>query len=117
MAGPTWLKYAVALQLLETRPDVAPVLEDDSIRNIIDRLKGSDAGIPAIRNGRVHYTDTGKAYWDLFFLADVGLSMKDTGLEDLAEEIFRFQSREGRTPAFSPSRSSPLRAPNPNCAR
>jgi hypothetical protein len=95
LAGPAWLKYAVELQLLDKQPDVATVLEDGHIQKIIHRLKGSDAGIPAIKNGRVHYTDTGKAYWDLFFLADIGLTLEDTGLESEAEDIFRFQSRDG----------------------
>ena len=66
-----------------------------SIQKLIARLKGSDAGIPAIKSGRVHYTEPGKAYWDLFFLADIGLTVKDLGLEAEAEEIFRFQSRDG----------------------
>ena len=95
LAGPAWLTYAVESQLQDLKPDVAPVLQDPAVKNIVDRLKGSDAGIPAIKSGRVHYTDTGKAYWDLFFLADIGLSVKDLGLEKEAEEIFRFQSADG----------------------
>jgi len=43
----------------------------------------------------VHYTELGKAYWDLFFLADIGLTVKDIGLEEEAEDIFRYQTREG----------------------
>ena len=93
--GPAWLKYAVTLQLSDTQPDIAPVLADSAIQNLIARLKGNDAGIPAIKSGRVHYTETGKAYWDLFFLADIGLTVRDLGLDDEAEEIFRFQSRDG----------------------
>ena len=95
MEGPAWLKYAVELQLLDLKPDVTPVLQDSSIRKLVDRLKGNSAGIPAIKSGRVHYTESGKAYWDLFFLADAGLTIHDLGLENEAEEIFRFQSREG----------------------
>jgi hypothetical protein len=95
LEGPAWLKYAVELQLLEKNPDLTPLLQDDSIRKIIERLKNSSTGIPALKNGRVHYTEPGKAYWDLFFLADIGLELKDIGLDNLAEEIFRFQSREG----------------------
>jgi len=95
MEGPAWLKYAVELQLLDLKPDVTPVLQDSSIRKLVDRLKGNSAGIPAIKSGRVHYTESGKAYWDLFFLADAGLTINDPGLENEAEEIFRFQSREG----------------------
>lgn len=95
MEGPAWLKYAVELQLLDLKPDVTPTLQDSSIRKLVDRLKGNSAGVPAIKSGRVHYTESGKAYWDLFFLADIGLTINDLGLENEAEEIFRFQSREG----------------------
>jgi hypothetical protein len=95
LEGPPWLKYAVESQLLDTKPDVKPVLRDSSIQKIINRLKSQTAGIPAIKSGKVHYTETGKAYWDLFFLADIGLTIRDIGLEVETEEIFRFQSRDG----------------------
>ena len=95
LEGPAWLKYAVELQLLDAKPDVNAVLQDSSIQKIISRLKGDSVGIPAIKSGRVYYTETGKAYWDLFFLADIGLTINDTGLEAEAEEIFRYQSRDG----------------------
>jgi hypothetical protein len=95
LEGPAWLKYAVGLQLLDQKPETDTALRDNSIRKIISRLKGNDAGIPAIKSGRVHYTEAGKAYWDLFFLADIGLTVRDTGLEAEAEEIFKFQSRDG----------------------
>ncbi len=95
LEGPSWLRYAVELQLLDRQPDVTPVLRDDSIIKIISRLKGSDAGIPALKTGRVHYTQAGKAYWDLFFLADIGLTVRDLSLESEAEAIFRFQSGSG----------------------
>jgi hypothetical protein len=95
LEGPAWLKYAVELQLLDKEPGVRPVLQDAGIKKLVARLKGSDAGIPAIKSGRVHYTEAGKAYWDLFFLADIGLSIKDVGLEQEAEQAFRFQSHDG----------------------
>lgn len=95
LQGPVWLRYAVELQLLDKKPDVKPVLEDTSIIKIIDRLQDSDTGIPALKTGKVHYTETGKAYWDLFFLADIGLTVDDLGLRGEAEEIFRFQGRDG----------------------
>ena len=95
LEGPAWLRYAVELQLLDTQPDVRPVLQDSSIVGIISRLKGGSAGIPALKTGRVHYTESGKAYWDLFFLADIGLTVRDLGLEGEAEGIFRFQARDG----------------------
>jgi hypothetical protein len=95
LEGPAWVKYAVELQLSGNQPDVRPVLQDNSITKLINRLKDNDAGIPALRTGRVHYTETGKAYWDLFLLADIGLTISDLKLDGEAEEIFRFQQRDG----------------------
>jgi hypothetical protein len=95
LAGPAWLNYATEFQLLDKQPDVQPALRDKSIQKLISRLKGDTAGIPAIKSGRVHYTETGKAYWDLFLLADIGLTVKDAGLENEAEQIFRFQAADG----------------------
>jgi hypothetical protein len=95
LEGPAWLKYAVELQLLDSQPDVSPVLEDTHIQKIISRLKGTEAGIHALKTGQVHYTEAGKAYWDLFFLADIGLTIPDCGLEKEVEQIFRFQSADG----------------------
>jgi hypothetical protein len=95
LEGPAWLKYAVELQLLDEQPDVSPALKDKPILNLVSRLKGSAAGIPALKSGNVRYTETGKAYWDLFFLADIGFKARELGLESGAEEIFRYQAHEG----------------------
>jgi hypothetical protein len=95
LEGPAWLKYAVELQLLDIKPDVFPVLKDSAIKGLIRRIQDSNVGIPALKSGRVHYTETGKAYWDLFLLADIGLTFKDLGLDSLAEDIFRFQQPDG----------------------
>ncbi|MGD0781041.1 MAG: hypothetical protein ABR954_09755 [Dehalococcoidales bacterium] len=95
LEGPPWLKYAVELQLLDAKPDIKPALQDSSVQKIISRLKSQAAGVPAIKSGQVHYTEIGKAYWDLFFLADIGFTIRGTGLEAEAEEIFRYQSRDG----------------------
>jgi hypothetical protein len=70
-------------------------LQDTGIGKIISRLKSSEAGLPALKTGRVHYTEAGKAYWALFFLADIGLSIPDCKLESEAETIFRFQAADG----------------------
>jgi hypothetical protein len=95
LAGPAWLRYAVELQLLDKKTDVSPVLRDTSIQKLIARLKSDAVGIPALKTGRVHYTEAGRAYWDLFLLADIGFSVDDIGLKKEAEEIFRFQSMDG----------------------
>jgi hypothetical protein len=93
--GPAWLKYAVELQLMETKPDVKPVLKDRAIARIIHRLKDNQVGIPALKTGKVHYTETGKAYWDLFFLADIGLTISDLELDEEVAEVFRLQAPDG----------------------
>ncbi len=95
LEGPVWLKYAVELQLLDSKPDVKPVLRDSAITEIVNRLKDTQVGIPALKTGKVHYTETGKAYWDLFFLADIGLTVNDIGLDREVEEIFRRQQPDG----------------------
>jgi hypothetical protein len=95
LEGPEWLKYAVELQLLDIKPDIRPVLKDSAIKGLIRRLQDSELGVPALKSGRVHYTETGKAYWDLFLLADIGLNLEDIGLGSLGEEIFRFQQPDG----------------------
>jgi hypothetical protein len=95
LASPAWLRYAVESQLLGFRPDITPVLADPAVYNVVARLKSSATGIPAIRSGRVHYTEPGKAYWDLFLLADIGLSLGDVGLTEEAESVFSYQSSDG----------------------
>jgi hypothetical protein len=89
------LKYAVELQLLDLKPDVKPVLRDSAITELVNRLRDSQVGIPALKTGKVHYTETGKAYWDLFILADIGLTIDDIGLDREVEEIFRRQQPDG----------------------
>ncbi|WP_406661727.1 hypothetical protein V7O66_04195 [Methanolobus sp. ZRKC3] len=95
LEGPGWLQYAVKLQLLNLKPDVNLALQDPSIMKIIDRLKDKHVGIPAIRTGDVKYSKTGNAYWDLFFLADIGLAISDLKLNEQIEEFFSLQSPDG----------------------
>jgi hypothetical protein len=95
LQGPAWLKYAAELQLSGNQPDVAAALQDSAIQKLVARLKGNTAGVPAIKSGAVRYTETGKAYWDLFFLADIGFNASQLGIERQAEEIFRYQQHEG----------------------
>lgn len=95
LAGPAWVRYAVESQLLDLEPDVRLVLQDDAVRRVVGRLKNRETGLPALSSGKVHYTDTGKAYWDLFFLHDIGLTANDLELETEADEFFGFQLPDG----------------------
>jgi hypothetical protein len=95
LLGPSWIKYAVELQLLNKKPDVQPVLQDGSIINIVQRLKDNYVGIPALKTGRVSCEKSENAYWDLFFLADLGLTINELKLTTEMEEIFNLQSPNG----------------------
>ena len=101
LEGPDWLKYAVELQLLEAKPDVQPVLQNAAIKAVVRRLKDSQTGLQGLKTGQFHYTETGNAYWDLFLLADIGLTIADLGLEKAAEDVLRLQAPDGSF-AFGP---------------
>ena len=61
----------------------------------MQRLKGDQVGISALGTWAVSCEQTGNAYWDLFFLADIGLTAKDLKLDQEMEEIFNLQSPDG----------------------
>jgi hypothetical protein len=90
-----WLKYAVETQLLNLKSDVSLVVKDKSISVVINRLKDNQVGIPALKTGKVAYTRTGNAFWDLYFLTDIGLSAKDVKIEKEVEELFKLQLADG----------------------
>jgi len=95
LEGPEWLKYAVRLQLLDEEPDVQPVLKDASIAKIMGRLKDDNVGFPALQRGNASYSSAGNAYWDLFFLADIGLTADDLNLHEELEAVFKMQTSDG----------------------
>ncbi|WP_432664292.1 hypothetical protein R9X47_27660 [Wukongibacter baidiensis] len=93
--GPSWLQYAVQLQLINGKPDINLVMDGDKIVKIIDRIKDKQVGIPALKTGKVLYTKTGNAYWDLFFLADIGLTIDELNLEKEIDQILDLQRPDG----------------------
>jgi hypothetical protein len=93
--GPPWLKYAVELQLLNSQPDVQPVLQDNAIIEIVSRLKDHRRGIPAIGTGFMNSDEYENPYWDLFFLADLGLKASDLDLNKEIEDFLATQSYIG----------------------
>jgi len=103
LEGPTWLRYAVELQLLNKKPDPEQVVSDVSITEIISELKGVH-GVPAIKTGAVSYK--GNVYWDLFFLADIGLTINDIRFEQEAKSIYNLQSPDGTFTIMDGTRSS-----------
>jgi hypothetical protein len=95
LEGPPWLQYAVELQLLGSKPDIGPVLKDASIIEILERLKDKQRGIPAIQAGCTGSDEYENPYWDLFFLADLGLTAGDLNLHEEIENFLDFQSYTG----------------------
>ncbi len=41
------------------------------------------------------YTSTGNAFWDLFFLSDIGLRIEDINLQEEVENLFKLQLEDG----------------------
>jgi hypothetical protein len=95
LEGPSWIKYAVERQLLGLKPDAAPVVNDPAILEIVERLKNKKRGIPAITTGFMNSDEFGTPYWDLFFLADIGLTAADLGLINEIDEFLESQSEKG----------------------
>jgi hypothetical protein len=89
-----WLKYAVETQLFDLTSDASAVM-DNSINPIIFRLKDNQIGLPALKSGKISYRSAGTVFWDLYFLADIGLSVEDLGLENEVEEFFKLQGSDG----------------------
>jgi hypothetical protein len=95
LRGPTWIKYATQLQLLNIKPDIDPVLHDPQIKEIVARLKDSRRGISAILSGFMNSDEYENPYWDLFFLADLGFTAADLNLTREIEAFLASQSAKG----------------------
>jgi hypothetical protein len=93
--GPVWIKYAVDRYLLDSQPDVHPVLKDPVITEIVARLKNDIRGLPAVPSGYMSSDEYQTPYWDLFFLADVGLKAADLRLIKEIDEFLGTQSASG----------------------
>ena len=92
LEGPAWIKYAVELQSVEYfKPDISLVINDPVIQEIVERLKDKRRGIPAIVSGSLNSDEYENPYWDLFFLADLGLTA----------HRFKFKSGNRRIPGFA----------------
>jgi hypothetical protein len=89
------MRYAVESQLLNLKPSPQAVLQDKSIQKLVRRLRDPKVGIPALETGKVTWANTANAYWDLFFLADIGLTAKDMGLDREIDEFFKLQLPDG----------------------
>jgi hypothetical protein len=95
LKGPIWLKYAVEKQFLGMSPDVKPVLADPAIQRVIERLKDKREGIPAIPGGLMDADRYENPYWDLFFLADLGLTAAELSIQSEIERFLETQAADG----------------------
>jgi hypothetical protein len=102
LEGPTWLKFAVEKQCLENSPAPEIAVNDNAIMKLRQRLNDNYLGLPALKTGRISAETTGNAYWDLFFLADIGLNSSDLNLNHDMDSILNRQSLDG-TYSLDPS--------------
>ncbi|MBN2351112.1 MAG: hypothetical protein JXD23_00980 [Spirochaetales bacterium] len=93
LEGPPWLRFAVEKQLLGINPKAGPAAADDSMKRLLSGLKGNQ-GLFTLKTGKISYK--AKMYWELFFLADIGFTIKDVSLEKEAESIYGLQSPDGK---------------------
>jgi hypothetical protein len=95
LEGPAWIRYATQLQLLGTKGELKPVLDDSGIKRIVQHLKNPEVGFPALHSHKITCDQEATVFWDLFFLADVGLTAHDLNLEKDLEDIFSRQEQNG----------------------
>lgn len=107
MDGPSWVSFAVETQLLGRRSDPSLAWDNKEIGDVIERLRDERSGFPALRTGKLSYISGGNVYWDLYFLADIGLSIDEIKMDDEVEAFLGLQRddgtfilREGTRPSF-----------------
>ena len=61
----------------------------------MDPFERPEKGIPAIATGYMNSDEYGNPYWDLFFLADMGLTAADLNLKPEIEAFLETQSYRG----------------------
>lgn len=104
LQGPAWVRYATERQLLGKRSKADAALADDAIVEIRERLGHRERGIPGIASGALDYktsNDEGNAYWDMFFLGDIGLTGTQLGLDSAVEGIFKRQTKDRHFPIWN----------------
>lgn len=95
LQGPAWLKFAVEKQLLDISSNPEIAAGDSAIMKLRQRLNDNYLGLPALKAGRISAETTGNAYWDLFFLADTGLTASDLSLDHDIDSILARQLSDG----------------------
>lgn len=90
-----WLRFAVDTQLLGKPSGASAALHDPKIQAVVRRLMDPVLGLPAIETGKVNYTSTGNAFWDLFFLADIGLQTGDVLPPGAVDAFWELQRGDG----------------------
>ena len=90
-----WLRFAVNTQLLGIPSDPAAAVNDPKIQTIIRRIMDSAVGMPALITGKVQYTSPGTVFWDLFFLADIGLRTDNVLTQSAVDSVLELQHDDG----------------------
>jgi hypothetical protein len=95
--GLPWAKFIL---LPENDPEREPVkqqlLKDQNIKKIIGRLSDPKSGIISLSFTPADYRVYGSFYWNLYFLADIGLSGNELGIDELINQLQIQQLEDGQ---------------------
>ncbi len=98
--GQPWVRYRTLVDLLDQEGDDPEVVEarqellaDERIRSLVSALRDEELGVPAIRGEKViTHIKPDSFYWVLCFLAEIGLTKDDLGLNEMVKLLFDLAS-------------------------
>jgi hypothetical protein len=90
-----WLRFAVETQLFGRPSDASAAVNDPKIQTVVRRVMDPVSGMPALRTGRINYISTGNVFWDLYFLADIGLRTGDVLPPGAVDAFLELQRSDG----------------------
>lgn len=95
--GLPWAKYILQSENDPKREQVKQqLLKDPNIKKIIDKLSDTKLGIKSFSYSPADYRVYGSFYWNLRFLADIGLSAEELGIGDLIQQLQLQQLEDGQ---------------------
>lgn len=95
--GLPWAKFVLLSKNGPQRERVKQqLLKDQNIKKIIGRLSDTKSGIKSFSHSPANYRVYGSFYWELRFLADIGLTAKELGIAELIKQLQYQQLEDGQ---------------------
>ena len=99
-SGEPWARYRSLVDLLDRQEDAPEVAEarqemlaDERIKNLLSALRDEEVGIPAICGEKaVTHLKSDTFYWVFCFLAEIGFTKDDLGLDQMVDFLFEMQT-------------------------